>query len=100
ADRNVSAVTRSRRVATSPVDDEAEAEELALIQPKPIEEQVTLLRAFIDKHPQSKSRLRATEILVSAHARVGDERLKRGDNAGGIEQFMLAIADAPVDASE
>ena len=97
--RNASA-TRSRRVAIAPVDDEAEAEELALIQPKPIEEQVTLLRAFIDKHPDSKSRTRATEILVSARARVGDARMKNGDNAGGIEQFMLAIADAPVDASE
>ncbi|HEV7743352.1 MAG TPA: TPM domain-containing protein [Pyrinomonadaceae bacterium] len=94
------APTRNKKPATAPVDDAAEANEVALIQTKPIAEQVTLLRAFLDSHPESKSRARATEILVSARARVGDERLKNGDSAAGIEQFMLAIAEAPANASE
>ncbi|MEP6819989.1 MAG: TPM domain-containing protein [bacterium] len=97
--RKESAATKPKR-ATVPVDDEAESEEVALIQTKPIEEQVTLLRAFLDTHPESKSRAQATEILVSVRARLGDDRLKKGDRAGGIEQLMLAIADAPVNASE
>jgi len=98
------AVVRKNNVAAKitrgPADDEEEAEELALIQPKPVEEQVVLLKVFLDKHPESKSRTRAMEILVSARARLGDARLKLGDSAGGIEQFLQAIADAPVDASD
>src|SRR6267378_3876272 len=69
--RKESAVAKSKR-PTVPADDEAESEEVALIQTKPIEEQVTLLRAFLDTHPESKSRAQATEILVSVRARLGD----------------------------
>ncbi|HEV7745858.1 MAG TPA: TPM domain-containing protein [Pyrinomonadaceae bacterium] len=98
--RNVTAPTRNKKPAAAPVDDAAEAEEVALIQAKPIEEQVALLRAFLDSHPESKSRVRAIEILVSARARVGDERLKNGDSAAGVEQFMLAIAEAPASVSD
>jgi tetratricopeptide (TPR) repeat protein len=100
ATRNVSAATRNKRATAAPVDDAAEEDEVALIQAKPVEEQITLLRAFLDSHPESKSRARANEILVSARARVGDERLKNGDSAAGVEQFMLAIAEAPVSASD
>ncbi len=56
-----------------------------------------LLRAFLDAHVASKSMARATELLVSARAALGDERLKKGDSAGGTEQLLLAIADAPVE---
>lgn len=98
--RNVTAPIRNKKPATVPVDDAAEAEEVALIQTKPVEEQVALLRAFLDTHPESKSRARATEILVSARARLGDEQLQKGDRAAGVEQLMLAIAEAPANASE
>lgn len=80
--------------------DEAESEEVELTLTKPLEQRVALLRAFLDERPDSKSRARATELLVSARAGLGDERLKKGDSAGGIEQLMLAISDAPVDASD
>lgn len=82
------------------IDDEAESEEVELTLTKPLEERVAKLRAFLEGHPESKSRARATELLVSANAGLGDERLKKGDTAGGIEQLMQAIADAPVNASE
>ena len=87
-------------VAPMPVDDEAEAEEVELTETKPVAERVALLVAFLDAHPDSKARPRALEILVSSRARLGDERLKQGDNAGGVEQLMQAIADAPVNASD
>lgn len=83
-----------------PVDDEAESEEVELTLTKPVEERVNLLKAFLETHPDSKSRARAIEILVSARAAVGDQRLMKGDSASGVEQFMLAIADAPLDASD
>ena len=82
------------------VDDEDESEEVEVTLSKPLEERVAALKAFLEKHPDSKSKGRATELLVSAHAGLGDQRLKKGDSAGGIEQMMLAIAVAPVEASE
>ena len=82
------------------VDDAAEAEEVELTLTKPLEERIALLKAFLDGHPDSKSKARATELLVASYAALGDQRLKKGDSEGGIEQLLLAIADAPVNASE
>ena len=91
--------SRARRAA-APIDDEAESEEVELTLTKPLEERVVKLKAFLDSHPDSKSRVRATELLVSAYAALGDDKLKKGDSAGGIDQLLLAIAAAPVNASE
>lgn len=82
------------------VDDTAESEEVELTLTRPLDERVAKLKAFLERRPESKSASRATELLVSAHAGLGDERLKKGDSAGGIEQLMLAISVAPVNASE
>jgi tetratricopeptide (TPR) repeat protein/uncharacterized membrane protein YgcG len=98
--RSASATTRTRKPVAAPVDDEAESEEVELTLTKRLEERVALLKTFLDSHPDSKSRGRALEILVSARAGLGDERLKNGDSAGGIQQLMQAVADAPVDASD
>jgi tetratricopeptide (TPR) repeat protein/uncharacterized membrane protein YgcG len=98
--RTPSASSKTRKPVAAPVDDEADAEEVSLTLTKPVEERVGLLKTFLDTHPDSKSRALALEILVSARAAVGDQRLKAGDSAGGVEQLMMAIADAPVDASE
>jgi len=98
ATRSGSASAKTKNPST--IDDEAESEEVELTLTKPLEERVAKLRAFLDEHPESKSRPRATELLISANAGLGDERLKKGDTAGGIEQLMQAIADAPVNASE
>jgi len=94
---NVSLKTRK---PSTIIDDAAEAEEVSLTLTKPHEERIVLLKAFLAAHPDSRERPRATELLVAARAAFGDERLKKGDSAGGIEQLMLAIADAPVNASE
>ncbi len=83
-----------------PVDDAAESEEVELTLTLPLEARVTKLKSFLDTHPDSKSRARATELLVSAYAAVGDERLKKGDTKAGIEGLMLAIAVAPDNSSE
>jgi tetratricopeptide (TPR) repeat protein/uncharacterized membrane protein YgcG len=98
--RTSSASNKTRKPVAAPVDDEADAEEVSLTLTKPVEERVGLLKTFLDTHPDSKARALALEILVSARAAVGDQRLKAGDSAAGVEQLMMAIADAPVDASE
>jgi len=82
------------------VDEAAEAEEVELTLTKPVAERVGLLKAFLDEHPESKSKARALELLVAAHAAFGDQLLQRSDPGGGIEQLLLAIAESPVDASE
>jgi uncharacterized membrane protein YgcG/tetratricopeptide (TPR) repeat protein len=95
----ISGPTRSRRATAAAEDgDESEAVELTLTLP--VEARVAKLKKFLQQHPESKSRARATELLVSAHAAVGDERLKRGDSAGGVEHLMLAITEAPLNSSE
>ncbi len=101
ATSSITGPTRSRRVVTSSNvtdDDESEAVELTLTLP--LEARVAKLKEFLQLHPESKSRGRANELLVSAHAALGDEKLKRGDSAGGVEHLMLAITEAPVSASD
>ncbi|MEP6568747.1 MAG: tetratricopeptide repeat protein [Acidobacteriota bacterium] len=98
--RNSNMPARTRKSSAAPTDDEAEAGDVELTLARPFEERVALLRTFLDRHPESKSKARATELLVSAHAALGDERLKKGDSAGGIAQLMLAISEAPTDSSE
>ena len=80
--------------------DEDESEEVELTLTLPLAARVAELKAFLAERPESKSRERAVELLVSAHAALGDERLKKGDSAGGIEELMLAISEAPVNSSE
>lgn len=99
-------VTREATVSTRPArasanaDDAAEAEEVEVTLTLPPEARVAKLKAFLKEHPDSKSKMRATELLVSAHAAFGDERLKKNDSERGIEQMMLAISEAPANASE
>jgi len=100
ATRADSVSSKTRRPSPSVAESDDDSEEVVLTLTKPLEERVVLLRTFLDAHPDSKSKVRATEFLVSARAALGDERLKRGDRAGGIRQLTQAIADAPVDASE
>jgi tetratricopeptide (TPR) repeat protein len=88
------------KVADTSADDEADSEEVELTLTLPLAERVLELKAFLEEKPESKSRDRATELLISARAALGDERLKKGDKAGGIEQLMLAISEAPINASE
>jgi uncharacterized membrane protein YgcG/Flp pilus assembly protein TadD len=92
-------VSRPKR-ALSTADDDAESEEVEVTLALPVEKRPAVLKTFIDKHPDSKSRGRALELLVSSHAAYGDELLKKADHAGGIEQFMLAIEAAPANPSE
>ncbi|HEV7857078.1 MAG TPA: TPM domain-containing protein [Pyrinomonadaceae bacterium] len=63
-------------------------------------ERITRLKAFIEAHPASALKGRAAELIVSARAALGDEKLKAGDVAGGTEQFRLAITESPASMSD
>lgn len=92
--------TKKPETTVAAVSEEDESEEVELTLTKPVAARIALLKTFLATHPVSKSRGRAIELLVSSHAALGDERLKKGDSAGGIDQLMTAIAEAPANASE
>jgi len=63
-------------------------------------ERVERLQAFVKDHPDSTQLLRARELLTSARAALGDERLRGGDRAAGVELFRAAVGEAPEGMSD
>ncbi|MDQ3666753.1 MAG: TPM domain-containing protein [Acidobacteriota bacterium] len=90
----------AHRDTPSTTDDEDESEEVELTLTLPLPDRIVELREFLEGYPNSKSRPRAIELLISSYAGLGDERLKNGDSVGGIEQLMLAINEAPANMSD
>ena len=83
-----------------PVVEEDEEETVSLTLVLPLAERTVKLKEFLDTHPNSKERARAIEYLVSAHASLGDQKLKNGDTAGGIEHLFQAIDAADETTSD
>lgn len=81
-------------------DEEALKAELDAIKDLPVAERVERLQAFIAAHPQSASRVRASELLTGARAALGDEKLRAGDVDGGVELFKQIVADVTPDTSD
>jgi uncharacterized membrane protein YgcG/tetratricopeptide (TPR) repeat protein len=88
------------RVRPTDPGDADESEEVELTLTLPVEARVTALKKFIEAHRDSKAKPRALELLTSSHAALGDELLKKGDSARGVEQLLLAISEAPPDPSD
>jgi uncharacterized membrane protein YgcG/tetratricopeptide (TPR) repeat protein len=84
-------------VASRDTPERAEMETLVKLRPA---ERIEKLKAFIEAHPNSPLKTSATELIVSARAALGDEKLQGGDAAGGVEQFRLAIAESPEKMSD
>ncbi len=85
---------------TEPVSEEDEEEEVELTLTLPLAKRAEKLKSFLDTHPDSKFRGRATELLISTHAGLGDQYLKNSDVENGIKHLMLAIDEADVTISE
>ncbi|HEY0376041.1 MAG TPA: TPM domain-containing protein [Pyrinomonadaceae bacterium] len=83
----------SAKVA-SPSDSPERAELDAILELTPAE-RIEKLKAFIEKQSRPQYKTLASELLVSAHAALGDEKLKAGDAVGGVEQFQLALDAIP-----
>ena len=80
--------------------DADESEEVELTLTLPLAKRAVALKEFLDTHPDSKSRARATELLISTHAGLGDQALKDGDSAGGVQQLLQAIDEADLTVSD
>src|SRR6185295_8219756 len=79
----------------SPDDDEVD-----LTETLPADKRIDALKAFLQTHPRSPARLRATELIVVARATLGDQKLQAGDIPGGLEMFRLAIAETPAEMTD
>jgi uncharacterized membrane protein YgcG/tetratricopeptide (TPR) repeat protein len=85
--------TSSSAKKSSAPDDEAEAAFVVERLADPIPARIEKLKNFIATHPDSKSKVQATEYLIAARAALGDEKLKAGDSAAGVELLYLALRD-------
>jgi tetratricopeptide (TPR) repeat protein len=74
--------------------------ELKAITELPPPERILKLKAFIEANPLSALKTRAQELIVSAYAALGEEKLRAGDAAGGIEQFRRAVAESRASLSD
>jgi uncharacterized membrane protein YgcG/Tfp pilus assembly protein PilF len=92
-------VSRPRAVTNTAAND-AEAEEVELTLTLPVAARVIALKKFLESHPDSSARPRALELLISSYAASGDELLKKGDSAAGVQQLLLAISEAPLTSSD
>lgn len=95
-----SSSTDRRTNVTPPANPEDEKEEVELTLTKPVDQRIELLKAFIAAHPQSVAVPRAFELIVAAHATLGDKKLQAGDTEGGLREFRLAISEAPPDMGD
>jgi tetratricopeptide (TPR) repeat protein/uncharacterized membrane protein YgcG len=84
----------------APVEVEDEQETVELTLTLPLAKRVEALKTFLDTHPDSKFRPRATELLISSYAGLGDQALKAGDVDKGIKQLTMAINQADVSISD
>lgn len=100
ATTRVNAPVRKKTPAQIAEEDADESEEVELTLTLPLDKRAVKLKEWLDAHPNSKSRTRATELLISTHAALGDQKLKNGDIAGGTEQLFRAIEEADVTISD
>lgn len=63
-------------------------------------QRITAFQNFMQKFPDSEQMTRVRELIVSARAQIGDDKLAKGEKESGIESFKAAIADAPVPMSD
>jgi tetratricopeptide (TPR) repeat protein len=86
--------------ASQPADEDALKAELDEVLKLDAAARVERLTAFVKANPDSPQTLRAQELLTSARAALGDERLRAGDHAAGVELFRAAVAEAPAQMSD
>jgi len=86
-----------KKTSTDPANSDDEKEEVEVTLTQPPDKRIATLKAFIAAHPQSVAVPRANELIVVAHAMLGDQRLQAGNIDGGLQQFRLAISEAPTD---
>src|SRR5918912_2795500 len=85
---------------SKPADEDALKAELDEIIKLDAATRVERLKAFVKAIPDSPQTLRAQELLTSARAALGDEKLRASDRAAGAALFREAVAEAPAQMSD
>jgi tetratricopeptide (TPR) repeat protein len=93
--------TAKPKAGPAPKDDDALKAELDEIVKLAPAERITRLEEFVRANQSSASILPLAQgLLTSARAALGDERLRAGDRAAGIELFRKAVEGAPEPMSD
>jgi tetratricopeptide (TPR) repeat protein len=95
--RSANTNRRTANPANVPANPDDELEQVELTLTLPVDKRIDALKTFIAAHPKSVAVPRANELLVAAHAALGDQKLQAGDVSGGLDQFHLAFSEAPAD---
>ncbi len=95
--RSPAATRKSSASVTNPED---EKEEVELTLTLPVDQRIDALKKFIAAHPTSAAVPRANELILASHATLGDQKLKAGNQEGGLQEFRLALSEAPPDISD
>ena len=66
----------------------------------PVDKRIGALKAFVSAHPKSAALARANELIVVAHATLGDQKLQAADIDGGLQEFRAALNEAPPDMTD
>ena len=89
--------TPDKKPAITSSNPEDEKEQVELTLTLPLAKRIEALKAFIAAHPNSAAVPRANELIVMAHALLGEQKLQARDTEAGLQQFRLSISDAPTD---
>ena len=93
----ISAKRSSSSSANAPANPDDEKEEVELTLTLPVDKRIGALKAFVSAHPKSAALARANELIVVAHATLGDQKLQAADIDGGLQEFRAALNEAPPD---
>src|SRR5215213_2634653 len=94
------AASKPKPAAAKPAGEDALKAELDEILKLDAATRVERLTAFVKANPDSPQTLRAQELLASARAALGDEKLRASDRAAGVALFREAVAEAPAAMSD
>ena len=86
-----------RKPSASPMSPDDEKEQVELTLTLPAEKRIGVLKDFIATRPTSVAVPRAYELLVVAHAMFGEQRMQAGDPDTALQQYRLALSEAPAD---
>lgn len=91
--------TKPKSAPVKNVGDEKQEFDDAVNQPVATD-RIRALKKFIEDFPESEDKARAQELIVSARAQLGEEKLQLGENEKGVEYFKVAAKDAPKPLSD
>lgn len=76
-------------------DEEIEADFQKAVAVEVAADRIAALKKFIAKYPQAKQAPDAAAMIVTVHAKVANDLLTSGDLSSALDEYRLAIKDAP-----